>query len=98
MGDFLLAMAKERAQKAGVKARSTVRSGVFSQVLREVIDEYPLDTIVLGSSGARTGHVTTEYLCQLAKDLGSATGIEVIILFEGEVVCTYPDADEADVA
>ena len=39
VGDFMLTMAQERAEKAGVTAGTAVRSGVFSDVLREIIRE-----------------------------------------------------------
>ena len=89
MGDFLLAMAQERAHKAGVSAKTTVRRGDFRQVLKRVINEYPIKTVVLGSSEEGRGVVDIEYLQKLGEELCRDEGTEFIVLYEGEVVHTY---------
>jgi nucleotide-binding universal stress UspA family protein len=89
MGDFLLAMAQERAQNAGVKASTTVRSGVFQKVLKEVLREYPIDTIVIGTSSQSTGVVTSDFVKKLAEEVSRESGVEFIVLYEGEVVDTH---------
>ncbi|MGD8632963.1 MAG: universal stress protein, partial [Anaerolineales bacterium] len=49
MGEFVLAIAQERAAKQGVDAKALVQSGVFSEVIATVIEEHEIDTLILGS-------------------------------------------------
>lgn len=86
VGDFVLTMAQERAEKAGVTARTCVRSGVFSEVLREVIRENEIHTVVLGYSHEKTGIATPEYLQQLSEELGKELNVEFIVVRQGELV------------
>ena len=48
MGEFLLAMAEERAAKQGVQATSIIRIGVLREILPEVAKELAASTIILG--------------------------------------------------
>lgn len=89
MGEFMLAMAQERAEKADVNADTIVKQGQFRHVLAEVIEEYQVKTVVLGSSAEGTGVVTTEYLQALMDEIGSKTGVEFIIIDQGEIVNTF---------
>lgn len=89
MGEFMLAMAQERAEKEGVKAKTMVRSGIFREVLRRVIKEYPIDTVILGSSRPTTGYTTTEFVAGLSALLAKETGVEFIILDQGETIATF---------
>ncbi len=85
MGDFMLAMAQERAQKEGVKAYTTVRRGMFRQVLKDVLKEHPITTIVLGSSGESGSLVTPEYIQELGEQFSREAGVEFIVLHKGEI-------------
>jgi nucleotide-binding universal stress UspA family protein len=96
MGDFLLAMAKERAQKAGVKAITTVRRGVFRKVLKNVILEHPVETIMMGSSSKRAGVTTLPYIQKLAEEISAQTEVEFIVLDEGEIIKTYLPEKKGD--
>jgi nucleotide-binding universal stress UspA family protein len=89
MGEFMVAMAQERAEKAGVKADTIVKRGQFSAVLAEVIAEYQVETVALGSSAEGTGVVTADYLQALMDEIGSKTGVEFIIIDQGEIVNTF---------
>lgn len=89
LGDFLLAMAQERAQKAGVDALTTVRRGVFRRVLKEVLKEHPITTIVMGSSVDTGSLVTPEYIQELGDECSRETGTEFIILHKGEITHTF---------
>ncbi len=89
MGDFLLAMAQERAQKEDVKAYTTVRRGVFRQVLMEVLKEYPIATIVMGTSEKSGRLVIPEYVQKIGKEISRETGVEFIVLYDGEVTHTF---------
>jgi len=86
VGDFLLAMAQERANKAGVHAKTSVRSGNFSEVLREVILENEINTVVLGGSHEDTGAVTHEHLQLLSEELGKELNVEFIVVHRGKLI------------
>ena len=88
MGDFVLAIAQERAKKAGLEAEAIVRRGVFSDVLREVIEEYAVDTLILGSSREGQGLTTPEFLADLSREISAESGVTVIILSQGEIAHT----------
>lgn len=89
MGEFMLTMAKERAEKANVNADILVHRGGFNTVLVHVIEEYPIDTVVLGVSAGGTGVVTAEYIQELVDEIGSKTDVEFIVVDQGEIVKTY---------
>ncbi len=85
MGKFMLAMAQERAEKAGVRAETVVRHGVFRQALAEVIRECQVSAVVLGSAVEGTGLTTPDYLEELTRSVLTETGIEVILVHQGEI-------------
>ena len=89
MGEFMLAMAKERAEKANVNADTLVQRGQFNTVMVNVIEEYPIDTVVLGISASGTGVVTAEYIRALVDEIGSKTGVEFIVVHNGEIVKSF---------
>ena len=91
MGEFMLAMAQERAEKAGVNARILVKRGQFREVLIDVIEEHQIDTIVLGSSAGGTGMVTGEYVHKLAEEIRGKTGCEFIVVDQGVIVNTFKE-------
>lgn len=86
LGDFLLSMAQERAEKSGVPAKVTVRRGIFSKVLREVIVENEIDTVVLGSAPEETGLVSYERLQELSEELSKDLGVEFLVVQDGKMV------------
>jgi nucleotide-binding universal stress UspA family protein len=92
MGEFVLAMAQERAKRAGVEAQTLVRRGDFRTVLQEVIDENGIDLVIFGSPVEATGSTTEEYLRSLADDLQASESIDSLILQHGEV--SYQTAAE----
>ncbi len=89
MGEFLLAMAQERAQQAGVQAETLVRHGEFRQILIEVIAEQEVDTLVLGAPSARTGLTTLEFMRRLSAEIAAETGIPVLLVQDGEIVESF---------
>ena len=86
VGRFLLSMAQERAEKSGVTARTTVRRGIFSEVLQEVIIENKVDIVVLGRSPREAGIVPHSHLQELCEKLNKALGVEFIIVQDGQDV------------
>ena len=86
VGDFLLTMAQERAEKADVHARTLVRNGIFSNILREVILEEEVSTVVLGGSQENTGIVTQERLQNLSEELSKELSVDFIVVHDGEMI------------
>jgi len=86
MGEFLLAMAQERAEKAGVQAETVVRRGAFHQALQEVSREYPVAAVMLGAAVGDTGVITSDYLEDLTRWILTEIGVEVLVVHEGEIV------------
>ncbi len=80
MGEFLLLMAQERAEQAGVEADYTVRRGELEPALIEAAKEYGASLIILGRPGDK--NVTTlEYLEQkLCPAIEAETGIKTILV------------------
>lgn len=97
MGEFLLTMAQERAAIAGVKSEITVRRGVFREVLREVIEEREIDAVVLGSSSEGTGFTTQDYIEDLSAKMSALTGIEFIVVHEGQILSTHKSGPPEDI-
>ena len=89
MGEFMLAMAQERADKASVKATTLVHRGHFREVLIDVLEERQIDTVVLGISAGGTGVVTAEYIRELASEISDKTGVEFVVVHQGEIMNTY---------
>lgn len=89
MGEFLLAMAQERAAKQGVKADMVVRRGLFRQALKDVIQAESVDVVVLGAPTGATGVTTPDYRKSVIRDLIGETGVEVLVVDEGEIVDTW---------
>ncbi|MBN2303566.1 MAG: universal stress protein [Anaerolineae bacterium] len=80
LGEFLLLMAKERAEKAGVEADFTVRTGDFKPALIDAAKEVEATLIVLGRP-ADANVTTLEYLENtLSPALKEATGSEVMVV------------------
>lgn len=86
LGEFLLVMAQERAEKAAVHAGIEVRHGTFSHALQDAIEEHDVTTVVLGRPVEDTGITTVEYLTNLAQFLLTDAGVEVFVVHAGEVV------------
>jgi nucleotide-binding universal stress UspA family protein len=89
MGEFMLAMAQERAEEASVTASTLVQRGQFREVLIDVLEEHQIDTVVLGSSAGGTGVITAEYIQELVDEIGGKTGVEFIVVDKGEIVTTF---------
>lgn len=86
MAEFLLAVAQERVQEAGVASETMVRHGKFRQALKEVVLEREVETVVLGLPAQDTGITTAGFVEEVAQFLLDETGVEVFIVHEGEVV------------
>ncbi|NDJ77686.1 MAG: universal stress protein [Chloroflexi bacterium] len=80
LGEFLLLMAKERAEKAGVEASFVVKKGTFSTALVEAAKEFDASLMVLGRPAAH--NITTlDYLENtLAKRLREEANSDMLIV------------------
>ena len=87
MGKFLLAIAQERAEQAGVQAKTLVLRGVFREALAQVLNEHPeITTVVLGAAVEGTSVTPAGYLEDLVPWCHAEFGIEVIVVRRGEVI------------
>lgn len=93
LGEFLLAMAQDRAAKAGVEAQTIVRQGEFQEALTTAIQELGANTVVIGQAARGTGVTTEQYLTILA-DAVKKTGAELFVVDEGQVVHLHTPAAE----
>ncbi len=89
MGEFMLTMAQERAEKADVSASTLVQHGHFGDVLAEVIEENEIGSVVLGSSAGGTGVVTESYIRDLIDHIHGKIEVEFIVVDQGEIVRTF---------
>jgi nucleotide-binding universal stress UspA family protein len=78
MGEFLLLMAKERAEKAGVKADTLVKRGVFREALIEAVREVDAALVVMGTpdEGSLTQRAMLENIAEAVKQ---QTGVDTVI-------------------
>jgi len=86
MGEFLLAMAGERAEKAGWKAKTIVRQGYFIETVHDVISENQVDTLVIGAPGSTYAITTREFLQSLVKEIREEDQIEVLVVQDGDLI------------
>lgn len=92
LGEFVLAMAQERAQKMGVEAQAIVKQGDFGEALWEAVREYQPEIVVFGSPGENTARLTRVYLEDLAERLSTEAGVDVYFLRAGEIERHIPRA------
>jgi nucleotide-binding universal stress UspA family protein len=96
MGEFMLVMAQERAQKAGVKADIVCKSGDFQEALFETIEENDIDCVILGSPVGETAYTTKQYLESLIQKIINQTGVDVLVVHDGEILENYSSNDFID--
>jgi nucleotide-binding universal stress UspA family protein len=78
MGEFLLALAQERAQKRGVTARCILRHGDLRQELRAVACQEAVDLVVLGQPGAESVFMPSDLeacALEIEREAGAETRI-----------------------
>lgn len=86
LGEFLLAMAQERIEKAGLKPDTAVRSGEFVNALEEIIQERDISVVVLGRPTDDTGITSEGYISDVAGRLQASSNVEVYVIGEGRIV------------
>ena len=79
MGEFLLAMACERAAKQGVEAKPVLRRGSLADALKEVAREENVSLIALGRPSGDESVFELANLQRLAEEIKQETGVETCI-------------------
>jgi nucleotide-binding universal stress UspA family protein len=80
MGEFLLAMAQERAREAGVEAKLITRKGDVREQIKAAAVEEDVDLVVLGRPADETSRFKLEALRAFAAEIEEETGIPAVIL------------------
>jgi len=80
MGNFLLAMACERAAEQGVEARPVLRRGSLAPALQEVAREEKVTLIALGRPAGKESVFRLTGLEELARKIERATGVPTEII------------------
>lgn len=89
MGEFLLALAQEHAETAGLTVESVVCHGEFQQSLIDVIKEYEVTAVVLGRPAHDAAHTTIDFISHLAQSLPVKLQVETFVVHEGETLEHY---------
>ena len=80
MGEFLLAMAQERAREAGVEASLITREGDVREQIKAAAVEEGVSLVVLGRPADQTSLFKLEALQAFAAEIEEETGIPAVIL------------------
>jgi len=80
MGEFLLAIACERAEKQGIDATSCVKHGKLADALKETAVEQEVTLVALGRPAGEESRFQIEGLQKLADEITAETGIEAQIV------------------
>ena len=86
LGEFILTIAQERAEKKNVTADICLKHGIFFNALRETIEENDIATLFLGSSSADEGFTTTDYLDNLIEHVHEFADLEIIVAQKGKII------------
>ncbi len=86
MGEFLLLMACERAEKVGWEAKMVVRQDSFMEAVHDVISEHQVDTFVIGAPGSTHAVTTTDFLQSLIQEIREVHHLEVLVVQDGEMI------------
>jgi nucleotide-binding universal stress UspA family protein len=80
MGEFLLVMAQERAQKQGVAAEYVLRHGHFRHELKAAARELDVALVVLGKPVGEGSAFQSAHLEAFAAEIKTETGVEARII------------------
>jgi nucleotide-binding universal stress UspA family protein len=80
MGEFLLAMAQERAQKQGVAASYVLRHGDLRAELKAAVLDQNVTAVVLGKPAGVESVFALESLQTFADEIEAETGVQAYIL------------------
>jgi nucleotide-binding universal stress UspA family protein len=80
MGEFLLAMARERAERQGVSVQCLCRSGRVRDEIKAVAREEKVAVVVLGRPTGEANAFAVEELKSFAVEIEDETGCQVVIV------------------
>jgi nucleotide-binding universal stress UspA family protein len=80
MGEFLLAMAQERAHEEGVEASLVTRKGDVREQIKAAAVEEGVDLVVLGRPAEEASRFKFEALRTFAAEIETETGVETRIV------------------
>ena len=80
MGEFLLTMACERAEKQGVEAHYCLKRGQLAEALKEAAVEQEVTLVALGQPAGEQSRFQLASLEKLAADITAETEIETRII------------------
>jgi len=80
MGEFILAMAQERAESQGVMVESVCRTGQVRDEIKAVALDEQVEVVVLGHPVGQTNAFALEELRAFAAELEAETGSQVLIV------------------
>ncbi|HIC89589.1 MAG TPA: universal stress protein [Anaerolineae bacterium] len=80
MGDFLLTMAQERAQREGIQAKVICRRGTVREEIKAAVIEEGATLVVLGRPAGDASAFVQQSLRAFAEEIEQETGAEVVIV------------------
>jgi len=80
MGEFLLLMAKERAEQQGVETKTVVRKGSVRAEIKRVAKEEGVNLVVLGRPAGAESAFEVESLQKFAGEIEKETGAKTVIV------------------
>ncbi len=80
MGQFILAMAQEKAESEGVPAESVCRTGQVREEIKAVARDEQVDVVVLGHPVGETNAFAMEELKAFAAEIEAETGSKVVVV------------------
>jgi nucleotide-binding universal stress UspA family protein len=80
MGQFLLAMARERAEGQGVRVQCIYRTGRVREEIKAVALEEGADIVVMGQPSGEANAFAIEELRAFAAEIEAETGSQVVIV------------------
>ena len=79
MGEFMLLMARERAEEQGVKSRTLSRKGEVQKEILKVAQEENVSLVLLGRPAGEQSSFQLAELKEYAAEIERVTGIETMI-------------------
>jgi nucleotide-binding universal stress UspA family protein len=85
LGEFVLAMAQERAEEKNIAAGAIVSSGLFQQALEDTILAEEITTVVLGMPSGDSSSIPQDHIEQINQRLVEKYKVEVYLIDQGEI-------------
>jgi nucleotide-binding universal stress UspA family protein len=79
MGEFMLLMAKERAEQQDVNAKTLFRKGIVREEIKKAAKEEEVSLILLGLPAGEQSAFQLAELNEFAEEVEAETGIETIV-------------------